>query len=260
MSLYRFGSNVQTVYIFRIGDVLIDTGQRLSRASVREALGGTRIAHILLTHHHEDHSGNAAWMAARYNARLYGHRLCAELMRNGPYISPLGILLSGGVDKAAVQPVEDGELLDFDRVKLKAVHTPGHTDDHLAFYDADRGWLFPGDLYVADRIKYFETNESIADQIASLEKLVALDFDVLLCSHNPKLKEGKKRLARKLELFREFYGEVADRHRHGQSAAEIFRATGRRENYFYKYLTVGHFSAINMVRSVIRDEQLRIQD
>jgi glyoxylase-like metal-dependent hydrolase (beta-lactamase superfamily II) len=254
-SLYHFGTNMQTVYVFRIGDVLVDTAQSKSRNNLLSALEGRDVGSVVLTHHHEDHTGNAALIRREFNAEIYAHPECVDLLSRGPYITPLGRMISGNVEKVAANPVADLEVLDFGCTRLQAIYTPGHCDDHIAFYEPDRGWLFPGDLYVADRIKYFESNEDIDMQISSLERMCALDFDVLLCSHNPKLKNGKARLARKLELFKQFYGDVADMHRKGMSAQDIFKATGRKENKFYKIMTVGHFTAVNMVKSVIRAEQ-----
>ena len=254
-SIYKFGSNMQTVHVFRIGELLIDTAQSKSIDNLKLALGQSSIQTVLLTHHHEDHSGNASYIRHKFGAEIKAHPVCVKIMKDGPVVSPLGRLISGNVRKVEAVAIHDGEWLHGTDIEIKAIHTPGHTDDHMAYYAPDRGWLFSGDLYVADRIKYFESNERIDVQISSLEKLVALDFDVLLCSHNPKIKGGKKRLVRKLELFKDFYGQVAQMHHKGMSASDIFKFTGRKENKFYKYLTVGHFTAINMVKSVIRAER-----
>ncbi|MCP4120259.1 MAG: MBL fold metallo-hydrolase [Bacteroidetes bacterium] len=254
-SIYRFGTNMQTVYMYRMGDVLIDTAQGNSRRNVIRALDGKTIETILITHHHEDHAGNAAAIQNLFGSKVKAHAFGAKKLNKGVRVSPLGRLISGNVEKVKTDIIKDGEILDFGKHRLQVVHTPGHTNDHLAFHEPDKGWLFSGDLYVADRIKYFESNEAIDVQIASIRKMIALDFDVLLCSHNPKVKGGKKRLTRKLQLFEDFYGNVAKKYHSGMSAREIFEATGRKENIFYKYITIGQFTAINMVKSVIRAEK-----
>jgi glyoxylase-like metal-dependent hydrolase (beta-lactamase superfamily II) len=256
-SIYRFGSNMQTVYAYRLGSTLIDTGHSNSRISLKEALGNHKIEQVLLTHYHEDHTGNAAYLKYKMDCPIKAHPICAELMTKGFTVSPLGRLISGHVKKVDVEALTDYETLHFDGFTLQAIPTPGHTPDHLAFYEPNRGWLFSGDLYVADRIKYFETNEDIKQQINSLEILAALDFDVLLCSHNPKLKDGKLRLLRKLELFKTFYDEVIRLHQKGEKSEQILKLLGRKENNFYKYLTVGHFTAVNMVKSVLKAEDLK---
>lgn len=251
-SVYFWGSNMQTVYAFRLGGTLIDTGHAKSRRNLFAALGGRPVHTVLLTHHHEDHAGNAAAVQQAFGADVLAHTLGAEWLNRGVRVSPLGLLISGSVPKVRATAIVDGQEIVREGFRLRAIHTPGHTDDHLAFHEPDRGWLFPGDLYVADRIKYFESNEEIDVQIASLRRLVALDFDALFCSHNPKVSGGKERLQRKLQLFEDFYGEVANLYRRGMNATEILAATGRRENRFYLLVTAGHFTAVNMVKSVIR--------
>ena len=256
-SVYRFGSNMQTVYAFRMGEILIDTGQSNSRRNVKAALNGHSIHSILLTHHHEDHTGNVAYLKYKHESEVKAHPICADRMTNGFTVSPLGRVISGNVAKAKVEYVLDGEVLDFGRYTLQAIYTPGHTDDHMAYYEPNKGWLFSGDLFVADRIKYFESNEDIKVQIESLKKMVALDFNTLLCSHNPQLKKGKERLSRKLELFVQFYGEVLRLNKKGLSETEILKSLGRKENYYYKFMTIGHFTAVNMVKSVLKSEGIK---
>lgn len=256
-SIYHFGTNMQMVYLFRIKDVLIDTAQSKSRDKVKEVIGGMPLKHIVLTHHHEDHTGNAAYLKYKTGAKVYAHPLCCEMLAKGIKVPPLARLMTGNIARVEATPINQDDVLDFGHTKLHVLHTPGHTDDHLAFVDRERGWLWPGDLYVADRIKYFESSESIDVQIQSLEKMCAEDFDVLLCSHNPKVENGKKRLERKLQLFQDFYGEVARMQKEGMKPDDILKALGRKENWFYRLVTVGHFTAVNMVKSVIRAEGAR---
>lgn len=253
-SIYHFGMNMQTVYLYRFGEHLVDTAQRNSRENIDVIIEGRPISNIFLTHYHEDHTGNAAYLQKINNAKIFAHPICAEMMTKGFTVSPLGRLISGNVSKAVVNSMADGEVVYLDGYQLQAIYTPGHTNDHTAFYEKNRGWLFSGDIYVADRIKYFESNEDIKEQIKSLKKLVALDFDVLFCAHNPKLKGGKKRLERKLELFESFYNEVLRLNTQGLDDNEILKALGRKENFFYKFMTVGHFTAVNMVKSVLKAE------
>ena len=255
-SIYHFGNNMQTVYVYRLGDQLIDTGQSNSRNNVKKAfLNENPLKNIFLTHHHEDHTGNAAYLQYKFDSNIYAHPICVKMMTEGFLVSPLGRLISGNVRKTTgLKSVKDHEVIDLGKYQLQAIYTPGHTDDHITYFEKNKGWLFSGDLYVADRIKYFESNENIKVQIQSLKKLVELDFDVLFCAHNPKIKDGKKRLKRKLELFESFYGEVLRLHARGMDPNQILKALGRKENYFYKYMTIGHFTAVNMVKSVLKAE------
>ncbi len=255
-SIFRFNTNMQSVYLFHIGDTLIDTGQSKSREEVVKKLDALNIKKIILTHHHEDHTGNAAYLSRRYEVPVYAHPKCVQMLKVGLKLPPLGAIISGGVEKVRAKKLLEDEIIETGDYTLKPVYTPGHTSDHYSFYMKEKGWLFSGDLYVADKIKYFSDNESMKQQIESLEKLCALDFDVLLCSHNPKLENGKKHLEKKLQGFKEFYEKVLFLHSKGYNFNSILKETGRKENNFYNIVTLGSFNAINMVKSVLRDEGL----
>ncbi|MCO5230862.1 MAG: MBL fold metallo-hydrolase [Chitinophagales bacterium] len=259
-SVYRFNKNVQTVYVYQLGDTLIDTGQSHSRDEVVKNLSGHHIKKIILTHHHEDHSGNAGYLSKLWNIPVYGHPDTVKFLKNGMKLSPLAQYLTGNVDKVSIHKIEPNSLIDTGITKLQAIYTPGHSIDHYSYYSQEKGWLFSGDLYVADKIKYFADFESMKQQIESLKLLCSLDFDILLCSHNPKLKNGKQHLKNKLEDFEHFYGTVVDLYSKGYNIEAILKKTGRRENSVYNILTMGSFCATNMVKSVLKDEGLILKN
>ena len=168
-------------------------------------------------------------------------------------MSPLAKLMNGSVEKATLKPIAENDIIETEHYSLQPIYTPGHCDDHYCYYENNKGWLFSGDLYVADKIKYFANYESLLTQIESIKKLVALDFDVLFCSHNPKTHGGKQRLKNKLQFFEDFAGTVTSYYEQGHNARQIFALMGMKENYVNKYLTLGSFCAENMVHSVVRD-------
>lgn len=252
-SVYRLGSNVQTVYAFVVGDVLIDTAQSLNRSNIEKVVQKHPISKIILTHHHEDHSGNVAYLMETLNIDAYAHPECVDILKNGLKVSPLARLLSGSVGEAHLKPLYEKDIIYTNDYALHPIYAPGHCTDHYCYYEPNKGWLFSGDLYVADKIKYFASFESLLTQIESLKKLIALDFDVLFCAHNPKTKNGKQHLKNKLQFFEDFAGIVEKYYHQGYSAKQIFNLMGMKENFVNKYLTLGTFCAENMVHSVVRD-------
>ena len=52
------GKPIKSVFLYKVGSVVIDTGPRHLRTRVNAWLDDDTVTTILLTHHHEDHSGN----------------------------------------------------------------------------------------------------------------------------------------------------------------------------------------------------------
>ncbi|MCB9034020.1 MAG: MBL fold metallo-hydrolase [Chitinophagales bacterium] len=253
LSVYRLNKNVQTVYSFIVDDILIDTAQRHNRKNIYSWIKDKKINKIILTHHHEDHSGNVAFLMKKLGIDAFAHEKAVSILAKGYTISPLGILINGKVEKAKLKPIFPNHIIETTNYQLQAIYTPGHCDDHFCFYEANKGWLFSGDLYVADTIKYFASYENIYQQMDSLRKLCALDFEVLFCSHNPKTRNGKARLQNKLHIFEDFIGKVKQLYSEGKNTDQILKTLGRTENIFYKYITFGNFTATNLVKSVLED-------
>ena len=252
-SIYRLGNNVQTVYTFVLDNLLIDTAQRYNRENILKVAKQHEINKIILTHHHEDHTGNVAFLMNELNIDAYAHPTAVKIMGKGYRMSPLAKLMNGSVEKAVLKPISTEDRIQTAHYTLEPIYTPGHCDDHYCYYERNKGWLFSGDLYVADKIKYFANYESLLTQIDSIKKLVALDFDTLFCSHNPKTHGGKQRLQNKLQFFEDFAGTVKQYYEQGHNARQIFALMGMKENYLNKYITLGGFCAENMVHSVVKD-------
>lgn len=135
---------------------------------------------------------------------------------------------------------------------LIPVPTPGHSRDHTAYFLPDQGILFSGDLYLGDRIKYFRSDENLIHEIASLKRVLDLDFDQLLCGHNPKKQRGKAHIRAKLEFLEDLCGRVVDCRDKGYAEKEIFARLGLTEDRFTKWFCFGNVSMMHGVRSILR--------
>lgn len=250
-SVYRMNKNVQTVYMYYFDGLLIDTGMRHARNEVCQIFQNHDVQKIVLTHHHEDHSGNVAYLMKHFNIHAYAHPLAVDIIKKGYKVSPLASLVNGEVERAYMHPLEEKSFSTY-KYSVFPIYTPGHCNDHYCYYVPEQGWLFSGDIYVADKIKYFVYYEDFGKQIRSLQKLIALDFDVLFCSHNPKTINGKQHLINKLQFFIDFYEKTIALHQKGMKPGEILKTLGMKENNFYAVITLGNFTAINMVQSAIK--------
>jgi glyoxylase-like metal-dependent hydrolase (beta-lactamase superfamily II) len=130
----------------RCGEVaVIDPGpdEHDHIAALIAATQGERVAAIICTHTHRDHSPASRALAAATGAPIVG---CAPLAitDDGPRADA-----SFDFDYAPDRILADGERVEGAGWTLEAVATPGHTSNHLCFALAGTGILFTGDHVMA---------------------------------------------------------------------------------------------------------------
>lgn len=207
---------------------LVDTGMAgdRCRAALRTALedhglGVADIDHLVLTHPHVDHLGQAstaieagdptvyvpAGVEGRFARAADDLRDAVEKNARAAGLSDeaLGEVVDRSVeslrrDRSLLPPeavdtwVADGQTIDLAGVSLEAIHTPGHQADHLCYrttLDGER-LLFSGDM----AIKPFRSvaihvglddgvEEGIGAYYSALDRLDDLDVDQVFPGHGP---------------------------------------------------------------------------
>ena len=244
------GPPMMTVYCFVLGNVMIDTAQSHMRKEALDIARNHRISRVYLTHYHEDHSGNAAAVRQTLQAGVYGHTETLVKMGARFSILPYQRYMWGKADSLEMDAVPD--RIETVLGGMIPVHTPGHSKDHLVYFLEDQGVLFSGDLFLAEKIKYFRSDEDMGNQIGALKKVLDLDFQTLLCSHHPKRWNGKNHIRSKLAFLEDLYGGIVRLRQKGMTERRIFNELGLKEDYFAKYFCFGNVSMMNGVRSAVR--------
>ncbi|MDE2302343.1 MAG: MBL fold metallo-hydrolase [Sphingomonadales bacterium] len=163
---------------------VIDPGPDEPRhlAALEAALGGAKVAAIVCTHTHRDHSPAAAPLAAHSGAPVIG---CAPLM-----LSDSGPRADAAFDPAYApdRVLADGESLSGPDWTLTAVATPGHTSNHLCYALAESGALFTGDHVMGwSTTVVAPPDGDMAAYMQSLEKLHARADRVYYPAHGPQV-------------------------------------------------------------------------
>jgi glyoxylase-like metal-dependent hydrolase (beta-lactamase superfamily II) len=106
------------------------------------AIGGAKVAAILVTHSHYDHS-----QAAPHLKTLTGATILAARRRALTIADVKTPALDDGNDLGFVPDefLEDGAVIEGASCRLETVATPGHASDHLAFALPAQKLLFSGD-------------------------------------------------------------------------------------------------------------------
>ncbi len=177
-------------YIVGRGEVaVIDPGPDLPEhlEAILAALEpGERVTHILVTHHHSDHSPLARPLKARTGAAIYG---CAV----GAAAEESTIRTEAGADFDFAPDVSlcgGGQVLEGPGWTLEAVATPGHTSNHICFALKEENALFSGDHIMGWSTTVITPPDGdMTDYMESLERVKARDFDVLWPTHGPPIRE-----------------------------------------------------------------------
>lgn len=131
--------------------VILDPGPVIDShvAAIERVAERHDLLSVLVTHTHPDHAPAANLLGARFEVPVLG-------FAPGPEFEPTTTL-------------DDGDIVEVGDVLLTAVHTPGHTEDHLCYQLADV--VFTGDHIMGGSTVIIEDG---AAYMRSLEKVQAL--------------------------------------------------------------------------------------
>lgn len=162
-------------------------------AAIRAALGGERVALVLVTHAHLDHSALAPRLSAETGAPV----LAFGDARAGRGATAEALDLGGGegVDAGFVpdRRLADGERVEVGGETVTALHTPGHFGNHLSF--ALRDVVLSGDLALGWASTLISPPDGdVSAFLASCERLRALAPRRLLPGHGEAVDDPPARL------------------------------------------------------------------
>ena len=177
-------------YVVGEGEVaVIDPGPDLAEhvEALLAGLKGERITHLLITHTHRDHSPAAAAVKAATGAPTYGFG------PHGGRRGTPGIEEGGDWDFVPDIVVKDSDQIIGSGWQFEAVHTPGHTSNHLCFALTDQGILFSGDHVMGWSTSVIAPPDgNMAAYMASLDKLLVRNDTVYWPTHGPAITEPKE--------------------------------------------------------------------
>lgn len=244
------GRHVLPFRCYLVDGLLIDTGPPNQAADVAKLVRELPVRQVVNTHHHEDHAGNNALITSLTGITPRAHALAVPLLATVPPIQLYRKLTWGEARDSVVEPL--GEVLETERYAFRVLHTPGHAPDHVVLVEPSEGWVFSGDLYIHDRLKFLRHEEDPHQLIGSLEALLGEQVGTLWCAHRGPVPDGRAAIARKAANLRELGAQVRALHDRGLPPREIVRRLIGREG-FLSYFSAGDFTSGNLVRAFLPD-------
>lgn len=164
-----------------------------SAAWIAEALAerGWTLKFIISSHRHWDHIGDNAAVVAATGAQLAAHPLDRPGLLE-PHVTWAPFPVPPSVPAI---DLADGDVIRFGQLRLRVLHTPGHTEGSVCLLAADEGLLFTGDTLFAGAWGRTDlAGGSPEAMVASLIRLAELDEHVrVLPGHGRETTIGRER-------------------------------------------------------------------
>jgi glyoxylase-like metal-dependent hydrolase (beta-lactamase superfamily II) len=159
-----------------------------------ERAGCQGIQEIVVTHAHRDHIGGVASVLERFGPLKVSKK---------PW---------PGIDERyglTIDAIEDGAVIRTENATLRAIHTPGHSPDHLSFVIDEERALISGDniLGVGTTVIPLDTGD-LLDYMNSLERVLAEAPKRIYPAHGPLIEDGQGKIREYLEHRREREREI----------------------------------------------------
>ncbi|MFZ5651707.1 MAG: MBL fold metallo-hydrolase [Bacillota bacterium] len=241
------------------GWIIIDTGLNYppstdvwERSLKDMGLKYSDIEGIYVTHYHPDHYGASGWLQGLTGAPVFMHRTESDFVdqmwkkgrANLPVVGELfkenGMppnLITEVLDDITriwnvIQPypslslLNGGEKVEMGGRKFEVIHTPGHSDGHICFFNEDEGILIAGDHLlpkISSNIGLWPASHPnpLNLFLSSLERVGGLAVKMVLPAHGPAITDCAGRVGELLDHHRQRLGLITELAGTGASAYQI---------------------------------------
>ena len=149
-------------------------------AALERAVQGETVTHILITHTHRDHSPAAAPFKKLTGAPTYGY---------GPHGGDCGgpkVEEGGDYEFVPDHVIKDGDVIEGKGWTFEAIHTPGHTSNHICFALREENAIFTGDHVMGWSTSVISPPDgNMSDYMSSLRKILTREEEIYWPTHGP---------------------------------------------------------------------------
>ncbi|KAK4228185.1 hypothetical protein QBC38DRAFT_454564 [Podospora fimiseda] len=211
---------------------LIDTGEGkpswISSLKTLLRSENATLKQALITHWHGDHTGGIPSLLNAFpNTPIY---------KNSAQNHP-----SYDSSQYKFLPITDGQIFRVDEgITLRAVHTPGHTTDHICFLWEEQDALFTGDNVLGHGTAVFE---DLSSYLTSLNKMKGLFGGMAYPGHGLEVRDGKSKIEEYLRHRQLREDQVVQRLMRGSQNQQEVNVKGGEKSW----------TLMELVRSIYQD-------
>lgn len=191
-----------------------------------------KLDHLLITHHHWDHTDGILELKEKYNCTVYGYKDDENRIP--------------GIDVT----LRDKQHFTLGDISIHVMHVPGHTNQHILYHFENYKILFTGDtLFSMGCGRLFEG--TYAEMFNSLQKIKGLSPDTLIfCGHEYSVKNAEFALSVNPENqdLQKRYRDVLKLREKNQPTVPTSLALELQINPFLRASTVDEFSKLRQLR------------
>lgn len=249
--------NGASLSVYRVGDTLFDTGGSRVRDALLRLLDESPPRRIVLTHQHEDHSGNVAAIVERFgDIPVHAPRDLIAMLTTFDAVPDYRKHYWGTATPIRADllvPYDAGDAFEVAGLEFVALHTPGHTPPHHAFVceSEGRAFVLSGDLYSSRPLEAF-LESSTPDTIRTYRGLARYGSALRMLPTHGRVREDAARVLADAAAWLEAESIAIE-----SAAAElstrdpILVATHRYGPDTHRAATSGEMGASIFVRSVL---------
>lgn len=238
---------------YYVDGLLIDTGPACTAPELVRVLATTDVRQIALTHSHEENSGGLALLRQRFPAAtVYAARQALPFLAD-----PAQVQLQAyrrvlwGRPQAVTGVVsldEAGDRIQTPELTFRAIETPGHSRDHVSYFEPRRRWLFTGDAFIAGREVAWAPEYDMFAIVSSMRTLASLHPERLFpgsgAVRRTPLADLHGKISGLIQLARQVKMLDANGYATDDIVAMLFQGEPR-----LRWWTRGHLSAANLVEA-----------
>lgn len=229
------------------GYTILDTGDNLeeSKKLWTTVLQGKKVEKVVITHAHPDHVGLSRWFQEQFSVPIFvSKKSNMEIQKTKRYLQDINenpafafLKQHGGPElppSALQRRIEDFDFEPdeiFDETKTlvmgddeyKILETPGHSPDHICFYDPNTNLLFGGD-HILGNINTVVLTEnpkenSLKDYLHSLSVIENYPISFILPGHGDSFSNVTERIQRIKQYYKNRWNKILNLLGEGEASA-----------------------------------------